>query len=749
MNGGNSMQLFLNELKSATIDYFRKHHKSDIERLQFQTDSLKPSQKSIESSFESNDLKDYVLTQRALSKSNGENERSQRIEAIALQQISHSPHNSITTQFSLFVDCCPQVANVLLSVDPIAALKHLDAALCEAIGVMAFPTVHVRPIGLPLLSLVDCRNEFPLGHNSQRQKLLSISGIVLKMDKTGWIEYYREYKCKNCSEINIKETELSDVEGNAFQIGKVSCIHCKSQKLTAITGPGTKKGTDPKYFRRYQMVKVQEKITNASHISQTINVLLMDDLSDALTIGQEVIFNVVLLRKFPNKLIPNEIIYCTRYYLVVSVEIQTKDCNPRVHFTTEIEFKLFWHSYAKNTIVGRDFIVQSICPHLQGLYLPKLAVALLMAGGVEYRNQEIDVKVRGDIHILLIGDPGTGKSQLLNFAALIIDRSVMTTASHQTAAGLTVSSKQGPNNEWTIEAGVLVLANGGLCCIDEFEATSQNDRLVLLEAMEQQTISVAKTGFIGRLNSSCSILAAANPKGNRNDRMQSLRVNSGVYGPLLSRFDLVIPLYDNSSKQSNKALMAKDELMVEKVFQKYQNTIVIDDEMPSNLCAPLKQSHKVKKSQTIKMSSDRWDENKLRNYFKIIKKLKPVIKNEFVKNVLRKYFYKLRSSEIRDPDRTTIRLLESLIRLSEANAKLMFREEVTLVDAITAIILMETAMENAALFLPIDAFLCDFPEQPFKNLQQHGELILKELGFNDYKDELDKMNEWESHHNLY
>jgi DNA helicase MCM8 len=359
-------------------------------------------------------------------------------------------------------------------------------------------------------------------------------------------------------------------------------------------------------------------------------------------------------------------------------------------------------------------IVNSLCPSIFGHELVKAGLILGIFGGSKKSNFD-GVPVRADPHILVVGDPGLGKSQILRACANISPRGVLVCGNATTNAGLTVTVCKDSDSDFSLEAGALLCAHNGCCCIDEFDKMG-NQQQTLLEAMEQQCISIAKGGIVCSIPCRTTVLATANPCGGHYDKSRTVSENLKLSGPLLSRFDLLFILLD----KPNEALDLKVSSHIISMHRKknkqtndnnsysnYKASTTLTSNVSMNISKYLPAGSELDDEDYIPLSEKlKLNANEVNGEFSpvppvLLKKYimyakrhcDPVISNEAAQ-VLRDFYIHLRhkSQRINGFSPITMRQLESLIRLTQARAKCEMRLVCTASDANDVIEIMRTSM---------------------------------------------------------
>ena len=307
-------------------------------------------------------------------------------------------------------------------------------------------------------------------------------------------------------------------------------------------------------------------------------------------------------------------------------------------------------------------LIDSYAPHITGHEVVKESILLLMAGSTQRELQD-GSKIRGDINIFLVGDPGTAKSEMLKFCVRVAPRGLYTSGRGSTAAGLTAAVVRDTNGIFMLEAGATVLGDQGLVCIDEFDKMKTEDRSALHEVMEQQTASISKGGIVATLNARTSILAAANPMYGKYDPFKNITENVNLPIPLLTRFDLIHVIRDKPSKE-------KDTKIAQHII---------------NLHTP----KGIDQKSLI-------DSETLTKYLSYVKRIDPKLTKEAEEKIL-DYYMKMRTVEAEEMITVTPRQLEGLIRMATARARLLLKTQVEEEDAERAIYLLQNMFESAGI----------------------------------------------------
>eukprot|EP00554_Chaetoceros_debilis_P002880 CAMPEP_0194093122 /NCGR_PEP_ID=MMETSP0149-20130528/49249_1 /TAXON_ID=122233 /ORGANISM="Chaetoceros debilis, Strain MM31A-1" /LENGTH=698 /DNA_ID=CAMNT_0038778313 /DNA_START=317 /DNA_END=2413 /DNA_ORIENTATION=- len=350
-----------------------------------------------------------------------------------------------------------------------------------------------------------------------------------------------------------------------------------------------------------------------------------------------------------------------------------------------------------------DLLVRSLCPSIIGHNSVKAGILLGLLGGTPPSSNGLEdvksgVSIRSSIHVLIVGDPGMGKSQMLLAITQVAARSVYVGGNTSSTTGLTVSLSKEAGGETGIEAGALVLADQGVCCLDEFDKMSKANHDGLLEAMEQQQISIAKAGVIASLPARCSVIAAANPRQGKYNMDKTVAENLNVPSPLLSRFDLVFILRDEVSDQDNlvsqnimnlyrqPSSTRKNSVGVETGSQQKRETLISD------------QMTMLQRFAWIAETQNPLPSDLLKEYISYAREYcRPKMTQEAAA-VLKTYFISLRypddGKKRNESVPITTRQLEALIRLAQARAKACLREFVLKEDAEDVIELMRDSVEQ-------------------------------------------------------
>ncbi|XP_021048955.1 DNA helicase MCM8 [Mus pahari] len=532
-------------------------------------------------------------------------------------------------------------------------------------------------------------------------KYISIRGTVVRVSNIKPLCINMAFQCAACGE--IQSFPLPD--GKYSLPTKCPVPACRGRSFAPLRSSPLTVTLD------WQLIKIQELMSDAQReagrIPRTIECELVHDLVDSCVPGDTVTVTGIVKVSNTEEGSRNKndkcmfLLYIEANSVSNSKGQKAQTAEDGCKHGTLMEFSLK-DLYAIQEIQAEEnllkLIVNSLCPVIFGHELVKAGLTLALFGGSQkYADDKNRIPIRGDPHVLIVGDPGLGKSQMLQAACNVAPRGVYVCGNTTTSSGLTVTlSKDSSSGDFALEAGALVLGDQGICGIDEFDKMG-NQHQALLEAMEQQSISLAKAGVVCSLPARTSIIAAANPVGGHYNKARTVSENLKMGSALLSRFDLVFILLDTPNEQHDHLLSehviairagkqkAVSSATVSRVLSQDPNTSVL--EVVSE--KPLSERLKVAPGE----QTDPIPHQLLRKYIGYARQyVHPRLSTEAAQALqdfyleLRKQSHRVGSSPI------TTRQLESLIRLTEARARLELREEATKEDAEDIIEIMKHSM---------------------------------------------------------
>ncbi|XP_021280056.1 DNA replication licensing factor MCM2 [Herrania umbratica] len=521
--------------------------------------------------------------------------------------------------------------------------------------------IYVRITNLPVYDQI--RNIRQIHLNT----MVRIGGVVTR--RSGVFPQLQQvkYDCNKCGAI------LGPFFQNSYSEVKVgSCPECQSK------GPFTV-NIEQTVYRNYQKLTLQESpgIVPAGRLPRYKEIILLNDLIDCARPGEEIEVTGIYTNNFDMSL--NTKNGFPVFATVVEANYVTKKQDLFSAYKLTQEDKEEIEKLAKDPRIGEK-IIKSIAPSIYGHEDIKTAIALAMFGGQE-KNVEGKHRLRGDINVLLLGDPGTAKSQFLKYVEKTGQRAVYTTGKGASAVGLTAAVHKDPvTREWTLEGGALVLADKGICLIDEFDKMNDQDRVSIHEAMEQQSISISKAGIVTSLQARCSVIAAANPIGGRYDSSKTFSQNVELTDPIVSRFDILCVVKDVVDPVTDEMLA---KFVVDSHFRSQPKGANIDDKAFSE-------------SQEETEVSARPDEilpqELLRKYVTYAKlNVFPRFHDKDMAKLTKVYADLRKESSRGQGVPIAVRHIESMIRMSEAHARMHLRQHVTEEDVDMAIrVLLES-----------------------------------------------------------
>jgi len=564
---------------------------------------------------------------------------------------------SVFVPFSSVDHFDPDLAIFILQ-EPIRSLEAAESVLNSMLPPERQQIrLNFRISGLPSDSRIEIRKI----RSKHLGTFISVEGLVRKATEVRPRLVEAVFRCARC------DAELREKQDSVLLKEPLECSR-------EAGGCGRAAGStkfillpDVSTYEDTQKIEIQEAPEGLRGGAQPerLEAYLADDITGRVSPGDRIILNGILTGSQRAGLQGGKSTLFNITLQVNSLEFREHEYD-EVQIDREDEERI--REIASRTDVIKE-ISHSISPTIYGLETEKEALALQLFGGVS--KEMLDgTKIRGDIHILLVGDPGLAKTQLLRYMSEMAPRGIYASGKSSSAAGLTAAAVKDEFGEgrWTLEAGALVLADKGLACVDEIDKMSENDRSAMHQIMESQIITVAKAGITATLQARCSILGASNPKYGRFDNFKQIVEQIDLAVTLLSRFDLIFVLRDKLDIVMDRNI-ATHILRAHRVGESMKS-----EELPSGIDRNSLEAD----SREVRPEFDRAF---MRKYISYARRINPVMTNEAMTLIEEEYVRIRRRGEGTNAMPITARQLEGYIRLSEASARGRLSSTVERVDA--------------------------------------------------------------------
>lgn len=582
--------------------------------------------------------------------------------------------------------------------------------------------VYVRIVDLPL---ADALRDLRTIHLNA---LVRVSGIVTRRSQVKPMLSKVFYHCPTCN-ASVGPVHLEPGD----KPPQMTCADCDGEQPQRL-----ELDEEASIYQNYQHILLQESpgTVPPGRVPRYKTVNLYADLVDSARPGEEIEVTGIYKHEVSNKYLNAQQGFPVFATVLEANHIRkTEDLASSVLITDEDRAR--FHRISKDPQVV-ERIIQSIAPSIYGHKEVKTALALAMFGGREL-NVKNKHRIRGDINVLLMGDPGTAKSQCLKYVEKTAPRAVYTTGKGASAVGLTAAVQKDPiSKEWVLEGGALVLADRGVCLIDEFDKMNDQDRTSIHEAMEQQSISISKAGIVTTLQARCSVVAAANPIGGRYDPQKSFSEQVALTDPIIQRFDILCVLQDQIDPLADERLAKfvvgshvkshpEGCLSPEEARQLQQRRLDMEDQYGAdqgvedplagrNINTFANWCDSLTNGSTI-------DQDLLRKYILYARTLKPQLERIDV-NKIENLYAELRAESMNSGGiPIAVRHMESILRIAESFARMQLREYVRDDDLDRAIQVMLDSFIGAQKFSVMRQLRRSFQKYITQN-KDHNELLI-------------------------